>query len=175
MSKRWVGICFAMAMLSCGDDDGASAGMSGSGVNGSKNLKQLSDQDAQKVCSFVRDSYKASLTSERSYCLRQTEPALCEDELPDCMGSGDYEQELSDDWECDSTEASDLFHEEAADFDCSATVAEAEACIRDAHKDVRELYRNATCDILDDVEDRATKPASCNALYKKCRGLELDF
>jgi hypothetical protein len=163
-------IIASCALWACGGDgDANGAGPKTSGVDVGKQLTALSDDDARALCEFDRDSYKAALPDETAYCTyfaAYGDAELCEQDRDDCIADDEYENEVADDWECDSSRAED--YNGGLQGECTATVGDVEACLRADSRNRGEAMQAATCEEYADEGDEALEP--CVTLRDKCPG-----
>lgn len=152
-------------MVGCAGGDGRGGGPSSSGISGSKLLNTLTSSEVAQMCEFQEASYKAGLTSEQVYCLHLTDPEYCEQDLEYCIGSGDYQAELNDNWSCDS--------DAEAYATCDATVTELEACVADYNRDWSMRLADKTCATLEESDVAEVVPPSCAVLFGKCPEVSL--
>jgi hypothetical protein len=133
-----------------------------SGLPGTKPLQALEAKELIKLCEFTRDSYKASLGSEQTYCLSTSaEPNDgCEEQVEACVAATDYEDELADDWGCPSQDTEGLQA-------CALTVADYEACIKARDAASAAAQAELSCDNLGNAEEPEL-PAVCDALAEQC-------
>ncbi len=166
----WLTVAGAALLVGagCGDGDGE-GGAKSSGVASSKPLSEVTDAEATQICEWGSDASYAPSDKEtctfRALFFSST-PAECEAFVAQCLKEGPRDEEEEE--SCDSAK-NDL------PDDCTATVAELEACIRDFNAALRDFFAGASCD---DAGMTATgdpaaapPPASCAAVEKKCPGL----
>lgn len=172
-----VGLCgLSMAALgACGDGGGDGAQPASSSVAGSKQLLELTTEEAVKICKFAEQVYKGSLGSEDQYCtasaLDGAESATqCQGYRDQCKDEGDYQNDKTEDWECETAKVDDLVDSDAGD--CSGTVAEAEACLKADAKHAQDFASQSSCDDADGSDVDETTP-ECDALLAKCPGFDL--
>jgi hypothetical protein len=160
-------------MASCGDDDGGS-----SGVSGGKLLTDLSDDDNQKLCEYYEKLYKDSLGSEEQYCTAYAlddawDEEECEDYKSECLEEGYYESDQIEDWGCDTRGLIEF----ETDDECTATVAEVEACLKEDVSRGRELTKY-TCEDAERLSEEGeddegdTAGPACEKVFTKCPGAE---
>lgn len=158
--------------LGCSNDDngGKASGPKNSGVEPKTLLTSLTQPQVYQLCAFERDTYKASLTSEYQYCFRvEVEDATsCQSDLNGCLGSGDYEDELQDDWDCENLALKDFLQPRLT---CSATVAQFEACERALQKQQRDYYAKADCEKPESLRGPVSEPEACVELHRVCPSL----
>ena len=165
-------ILVASALWACGGDgQGAS---SSSGVEASTQISALTDEQAQKLCAFDRDGYKAHLPGEAAYCTyfaaNGDDVARCEEDRDECIASDDYENELADTWDCDSAKAED--YNGGLEGECEATVGELEACLKADHGSRAGEMKAAKCgENADDDGGLSSLPEPCVHLEDVCPGL----
>lgn len=166
MQNTWAiraSLCLAaLALVHCGDDEKKGGGTSG--LNGGMLLVDMTPADARKLCEFERDLYKSGL-SERAYCFRSGYPldGSCEADLEECIASDDFENEVEDDWECESATLEDYVEGE----DCQATIADYEACVRADERLQKGYYEKSSCDAPESYEGTEVV-SECTALLDKC-------
>jgi hypothetical protein len=165
-----VGACWG-----CGDGDG-DGGSGSSGVSGSLLLEELSDEQAQSLCRFYEQQYKASLGTEEQYCTFDAvwDPGSveqCESYKAECFEYGDYGSDKQEDWECENSTLSDFVVDDV-EGPCTATVAEFEACIKTQMEADRAFGAQASCQDESTYGQPETTEA-CLDLYEKCPNVEL--
>jgi hypothetical protein len=145
-------------------------------VSGSVLLEELDDQDAQALCTFYEQQYKASFGTEEQYCTASAvwEPgaaAQCESYKAECIEYGDYANDKEEDWECASATISKFLVEDIAG-PCTATVGEFEACIKTQMQAERSFAAQASCDD-ESTYGQPEQTEECATLYEKCPNLQL--
>jgi hypothetical protein len=169
MQKHVLGILVLAASWGCGGEGGG-AGPSASGVSGHMLIIDIKDADAQALCKFERDRYTAGLPDEKAYCTffshEGDDTERCEMYRDECIAADDYENELADDWECDGVTAEE-YTDDVDPKNCKATVADYEACIKQATDLRLAAMKAASCDALggDSEDGQAT---ACIELEQKC-------
>lgn len=143
-----------LALVACGDDEGDGDGGSGSDIEG-KQLSALTAEEADDLCHDLRGQTKT--ISKEDEC--EVEGVLasllgmeCETTKQECISAP---EEPEDTGELDSCGASEL-------TGCTATVAEARACVEAMVGTIKAL----TCEST--LADIGQKPAACAALEEKC-------
>lgn len=170
MLTRMAMATLAVVGLGCGDNDSSS----GSGVDGDKQLSELSTGESRKLCRFQERTAKDALGTEAEYCTAyalfavQSVPG-CKADRDACIASEMYEDELANDWECESVDAE--YFVRAGD-PCTATVAELEACFKEDAARWNELHQY-TCEQAARVEYPVDDPLACRMLAEKCPNVEI--
>ena len=137
--------------MTAGCSDGDSDG--GSSVSGSKQLLELTAEENRDLCKFYERSYKNSLGSEVEYCTANAlfgaqSVEACEANRDQCVESGEYDEYAEEDWACKSAGVGYFVSE---GDECTATVAELEACIKEDGKQWNDLTKY-TCDEAEQAE-----------------------
>lgn len=143
---------FAMGLVltGCGGDGG---GGLDTGIEGDRQLDDLSDEEAQQACRELESYLLTSIDPDeiqRATCTatgiasENTVPGTtCEAVVDDC--TAEPADPLDLDFDCDSATADPL-------STCQATVAELEACITEMTGNLDATFSELTCDIADDPD-----------------------
>lgn len=161
----------AVLVLGCGDDDKEQeTGPKGTGIMADKQLASLSRTEVYKLCELERDSFKASVPTEKQYCFRFEVESLrtCQSDLDACLASDWYEDELSDDWDCQNLALKDYLTPNGA---CSATIAQFEACEKERSKLLRDHYAQSRCDRDGTLQPPTRDAEACKTLALSCPAL----
>lgn len=159
-------------ILGCSNDDtgGKGSGPKNSGVESDKLLTSMTRQEVFQLCAFERDTYKASLTSEEQYCFRTSidQASSCERDLAECIASDDHEDELADDWDCENLALKDYLEPARQ---CTATIAQFEACDRARNAQLRDHFNRSRCNNAESLVPPQTEPKACIELFAVCPSL----
>ncbi len=160
---------FAAASFACGGGTSFS-----SGVDETKQVKDLTDADAKTLCDNAEETAKDFYENNKDgFCklggvlvaaFSGGDPATCEATVETCKG-----QEPETSGKC-----------EPIDTACEATIAEIEACYNDSIEAAEEVFdeiSSKSCEeLLMDTSSApggdVQTPASCTALMEKCPTLE---
>lgn len=149
----------AMVAAACGDDGGTS------GVDGDKSLDQLSPAEATDLCDWgasllAQDEVTRFACYYAALVFNQDSDA-CEAMAQECIDEA--EPIDPDDIEC-------TFQDELPACASEVTVAEVEACARDALGILIDIAEDISCDSDPEEIDLLAleEPASCQAIEEKC-------
>ncbi len=186
MRKTTLGVLLMLLMMAplvaCGDDSDGGGGSDQSSdlfeadIDASDDtpVDELEESDTEALCAQLEDAGE-TLEQElgedglkRLTCTAFAvllggggNEAACEAAVEECMASEEgFEPDEEEEFECSEVE------------DCSATVAEMEACINDSINATRALVNGLTCaNALERLQGAEEAPASCQAIEDKCPGI----
>ncbi|WP_437927448.1 hypothetical protein WMF37_51940 [Sorangium sp. So ce291] len=143
-----------LALVACGDDEVGNGGETGNELDG-KQLGALTAEEADEVCDDFRGQVEA--VSKEDICELEGVASTilgvdCETAKQECISAPEEPEEPE---ACGASEFEG----------CTATVAEARACMAARVKTVRAI----TCEST--LVDLMQQPAECAALEKKCPDL----
>ena len=170
-------------MAACGSDDDGGNGGNGSsgtvtGLPSSKQLKDLTPEDAKKACEESGKYFNqqvSTATQDRAGCVIAAAATLgmsmptkeeCDMFVADCVANS-----MPEPTDCSMAGTGDL-------TDCTVTVGEAEDCVKAQVSQLKPVFDKLTCDllisnpqeILDALGALEQSPAACSALEEKCPG-----
>ncbi len=90
-----------------------------------------------------------------------------EADLEDCAAEEDYENELADDWDCESATVEDYSDDGEP---CELEVGDYEACVTASNKEWGDFYGRASCDDPEFAEGPEL-PAACEKVVEQCPDL----
>lgn len=179
MKQTWR-LCAALALLfplACGDDDGSSepaAPFESTSV--ADEQKVASDLSAEELTAFCDElaTYFDSQISEAAlkrmsctvfaFAFSGGDSSACNQAAQACIEDATVQPD-EDQVSCNQSELAD----------CSATIAELEACFTDATTLVKQLSGRVSCSMsAATLESLGDKPASCAAVEAKCPNLAVE-
>ena len=94
----------------------------------------------------------------------------CETSKQDCLDHDDYADDVNEDWGC---EEGGLLDDEEIEDECTATVAEVEACLREDVGRESNLGKKYTCDDVETLSEQEedesdTLGPACEKVFEKC-------
>jgi hypothetical protein len=155
--------------LGCGDD----AGDSGSGVEGTKRVQDLTTEDLKSFCKWQDALGDDSSLSDEQICVSDAtqeafDTADCERIVDDCIEHLDSEpvgQPGVEESYCDEVTTEDIPR------GCDVTIGELESCLTELVAQANKQAAQASCDDLDGAVP-SKLPESCSAdMLNDCAGL----
>jgi hypothetical protein len=168
---RWILVVAMLGLVACddgGDDSGGGGGGSfNTGVDGSKQVGQLTDEEANQVCR-ASDAYGSDLLTKEQSCvfgalLFAQDTAGCEEFAQMCREAPEEPDEPD---ACDEGLPPEV-------EGCTATVDEFEACTEASANQLRNTVAGLSCADAGNAEAlqaafNATPPAACTNIQMKC-------
>jgi hypothetical protein len=144
-----------------------------SGVGQKKKLRDITDEDARKLCAYRHELDQNALGTERDYCmgvayLSNARSEECEDAIDDCRADQRYAAERDYDPRCETTTAQSMVG--LLRTRCDITVGEYENCLEAALSQWGVFTKTLTCDELDGLEP-LERPVACRKVDDDCPGL----
>jgi len=141
-----------------------------SGVTRSRLLKDVSPDEAEKLCAFSAAEFARAWSSEETFCTlfgNGDFELTCEEQLDACVASDDFETLASQDPHCKGYDRTRFVWGD----DCDATVGDWESCTRTAYRAMDEHYAGATCRSIALRDEDFMPTPECRALTQKCKNL----
>ncbi|WP_437506574.1 hypothetical protein [Sorangium sp. So ce1099] len=147
-----------LALAACGDDEVGNGGETGSELDG-KQLGSLTAEEADEVCDDLRE--EAEAISKEDMCeiagvFASGFGMECETAKQECISAPEDPEEAEEPDTCGASQFAG----------CTATVAEARACVAS----IANSFRAITCESpLDDITNLG-QTAECAVMEEKCPG-----
>ncbi|WP_438007031.1 hypothetical protein WME89_52320 [Sorangium sp. So ce321] len=147
-----------LALVACGDDEVGNGGETGSELDG-KQLGSLTAEEADEVCDELRGQTEA--ISKEDMCELAGVFASgfgmeCETTKQECISAPEEPAEPSEPDTCGASQFAG----------CTATVAEARACMAS----IANAFRSITCESTPDDMENLAQTAECAVMEEKCPG-----
>ncbi|KYF86830.1 hypothetical protein BE17_33090 [Sorangium cellulosum] len=147
-----------LALVACGDDEVGNGGETGSELDG-KQLGSLTAEEADEVCDDLRG--QAGAISKEDMCelagvFASSFGMECETTKQECISAPEEPQEAEEPDTCGASQFAG----------CTATVAEARACVAS----IASNFRAITCESTADDLTNLGQSAACAVMEEKCPG-----
>jgi hypothetical protein len=144
-----------------------------SGVEQTKQLLSIDDEEARKLCAYRHELDQDALGTERDFCMGiafvlDATSDECQDALADCRANEGYAGRRDFDPHCDTATAQSMFG--FLKKSCDISVGEYENCMEASFSQWSVFTKTLSCDELDTAEAPA-RPTACKKVDEDCPGL----